>query len=767
VGLESTPEAYIEHLVQIFREVRRVLRSDGVVALNLGDSYWGGKGKSGYELPHEAEGRRAKGETFQTGHNVPGYMDMRPTDGKHPTIKPLDLCLTPFRVILALQADGWYIRSVLPWIKRSCMPESINGWRWEQHRVKVGNEGRDQARRGQGTSEVQFQNHSGNTVYSDAKWQDCPGCPTCAPNGGLVLRRGSGRPTTAHEWLFLLSKSSPFFFDTEGVNKATPRMSGVIEGTDFADKSNTLIDNFGLEEAEVKGLGLSVPTIANGYFLIAECIRLATSILNGAQSQKDFGLSFLNSKIGHQDTNGLNGYHSPSDPLVNYATTLATRFMRGEIAAKEFMEELNSLCINLGDGHQFEELRRLASFDDSQMDTNGDTAVRIENASKVGQIKFIHDKEYNIEDTTLSRPLTELQYLFLLTKSSSYFYDSEAVKAQVTEASLERQRRGVSASHKNTFGAPGQTPHSMSQPREHDASREVNTSRNARTSDWFFDSLRAILDGENAMLFDEGGEPLAMVVNPHGWPEAHFATYPERLVEPLIKAATSKGGNCPRCGAPWARVVERQSLTEREIGRRPNTYHCKEVADRGDLGQCAKYALTNTLGWRPTCACGAGLEPDDLEFIFTPTGHRIAADPSLVTGRAGYNRPRGADEGSRPITRYEQRRYAEQLRNSPHRAEMEQEAGSAFAHYIRTDKSGARPIPPDLLEAWIERGWLVRVALPEQKPLEPIPAVVLDPFVGSGTTCLVAKKLGRRFVGIDLSEEYVQMARRRVGTVLL
>jgi hypothetical protein len=553
VGLESTPEAYIEHLVQIFREVRRVLRSDGVVALNLGDSYWGGKGKSGYELPHEAEGRRAKGETFQTGHNVPGYMDMRPTDGKHPTIKPLDLCLTPFRVILALQADGWYIRSVLPWIKRSCMPESINGWRWEQHRVKVGNEGRDQARRGQGTSEVQFQNHSGNTVYSDAKWQDCPGCPTCAPNGGLVLRRGSGRPTTAHEYIFLLTKSSAYFWDSEATkSQAVMRPQARLTPRDF---------------------------------------------------------------------------------------------------------------------------------------TNGKDAERAAHRRPDYHLRAAVAQEYS--------------------------------------------------------------------------------SRNARTSDWFFDSLRAILDGENAMLCDEGGEPLAMVVNPHGWPEAHFATYPERLVEPLIKAATSKGGNCPRCGAPWARVVERQSLTEREIGRRPNTYHCKEVADRGDLGQCAKYALTNTLGWRPTCACGAGLEPDDLEFIFTPTGHRIAADPSLVTGRAGYNRPRGADEGSRPITRYEQRRYAEQLRNSPHRAEMEQEAGSAFAHYIRTDKSGARPIPPDLLEAWIERGWLVRVALPEQKPLEPIPAVVLDPFVGSGTTCLVAKKLGRRFVGIDLSEEYVQMARRRVGTVLL
>jgi DNA modification methylase len=125
IGLEETPEAYVARLVAVFREVRRVLRDDGVMFLNLGDSMWGGKGKSGYELPHEAEERRAKGETFQTGHNVPGYMGMRPSDGKHPVLKPKDLVGIPWRVAFALQADGWWLRSDIIWAKPNPMPESV------------------------------------------------------------------------------------------------------------------------------------------------------------------------------------------------------------------------------------------------------------------------------------------------------------------------------------------------------------------------------------------------------------------------------------------------------------------------------------------------------------------------------------------------------------------------------------------------------------------------------------------------------------------
>ena len=125
IGIEPTPELYVSHIVQVFREVRRVLRDNGVVWLNLGTSYWGGKGKSGYELPHEAEERRAKGETFQAAHNAPGCRDQRPSDGKHPIFKPKDLVPIPWMVGLALQADGWWLRSDIIWSKTNPKPESV------------------------------------------------------------------------------------------------------------------------------------------------------------------------------------------------------------------------------------------------------------------------------------------------------------------------------------------------------------------------------------------------------------------------------------------------------------------------------------------------------------------------------------------------------------------------------------------------------------------------------------------------------------------
>jgi len=102
LGLEPTVELYIEHLMEILREVWRVLRDDGTLWLNLGSSYWGGKGKSGYELPREAEERKGKGETFQTAHNVPGYIDMRPADGRDDMMQ-LRQDLTPDELTYVLQ----------------------------------------------------------------------------------------------------------------------------------------------------------------------------------------------------------------------------------------------------------------------------------------------------------------------------------------------------------------------------------------------------------------------------------------------------------------------------------------------------------------------------------------------------------------------------------------------------------------------------------------------------------------------------------------
>jgi hypothetical protein len=117
------------------------------------------------------------------------------------------------------------------------------------------------------------------------------------------------------------------------------------------------------------------------------------------------------------------------------------------------------------------------------------------------------------------------------------------------------------------------------------------------------------------------------------------------------------------------------------------------------------------------------------------------------------------------MTRYEQRKYAEQLKASEHRAEMQNEAGgeTTFAHYTRTDKSGSRAIPADLLDAWIERGWLTRVEPPKLSSLEPVPATVLDPFSGLATSGVAALRLGRSYVGIELNPKYAELSRKRLA----
>jgi DNA modification methylase len=105
IGREPTPEQYIAALVAVFREVRRVLRDDGVLVLNLGDSYANG-------------GRTTRDEDTKL---VMRGLPWRPEDGA----KPKDKLLIPHRVALALQADGWYVRQDLPWLKRNAMPESV------------------------------------------------------------------------------------------------------------------------------------------------------------------------------------------------------------------------------------------------------------------------------------------------------------------------------------------------------------------------------------------------------------------------------------------------------------------------------------------------------------------------------------------------------------------------------------------------------------------------------------------------------------------
>jgi DNA modification methylase len=149
IGLEATPQEYVAKMVEVFREVRRVLRDDGVVFLNLGDSYASGKGTC-----------------YNPGGGADSMGQERKEAGAHPldrgsitslrenSLKPKDLVGIPWRVAFALQEDDWWLRSDIIWAKPNPMPESV-----------------------------------------------------------------TDRPTKAHEYVFLLTKSARYFYDAEAIRE--------------------------------------------------------------------------------------------------------------------------------------------------------------------------------------------------------------------------------------------------------------------------------------------------------------------------------------------------------------------------------------------------------------------------------------------------------------------------------------------------------------------------------------------------------------------
>lgn len=166
IGLEQTPDEYVAKLVEVFREVRRVLRDDGTLWLNLGDSYAGGGGgnysKSEKQTPH--------GEHITNVRNRPGWLDAT-------GMKPKDLIGIPWRVAFALQADGWYLRQDIIWHKPNPMPESV----------------RD-------------------------------------------------RCTKAHEYIFLLTKSPKYYFDSEAMKE--PAVGANLHDVTGRTKQRGLADTF-------------------------------------------------------------------------------------------------------------------------------------------------------------------------------------------------------------------------------------------------------------------------------------------------------------------------------------------------------------------------------------------------------------------------------------------------------------------------------------------------------------------------------------------
>ena len=115
IGLEASPDAFVAQMVEVFRDVRRVLRDDGTMWLNLGDSY-------------NAAGRKGQGSRDKKYKQSTNRASLANTDNCRPSVadlKPKDLIGIPWRVAFALQADGWFLRQDIIWAKPNPMPEPV------------------------------------------------------------------------------------------------------------------------------------------------------------------------------------------------------------------------------------------------------------------------------------------------------------------------------------------------------------------------------------------------------------------------------------------------------------------------------------------------------------------------------------------------------------------------------------------------------------------------------------------------------------------
>ena len=125
-GNENSIDLYVQHTVEILREIRRVLKPSGIVWWNVGDSYAGSWGN--YSEKNRSAGHQ---RIIRNGSTVPnpayaGAEDWRPpTAGKDIGARAKNLCLIPSRVAIAAQSDGWYVRAAIVWRKKSPMPESV------------------------------------------------------------------------------------------------------------------------------------------------------------------------------------------------------------------------------------------------------------------------------------------------------------------------------------------------------------------------------------------------------------------------------------------------------------------------------------------------------------------------------------------------------------------------------------------------------------------------------------------------------------------
>ena len=221
-------------------------------------------------------------------------------------------------------------------------------------------------------------------------------------------------------------------------------------------------------------------------------------------------------------------------------------------------------------------------------------------------------KRNPMPESVTDRPGTSHEYVFLLAKSADYFYDRHGVLVAFADARQGRDG-GKKKSQRNRGGRDDgfTTPSGIDPP--------ANGGRNRRSGDWFFDAM--------GMIVDEVGDPVAFTPTVKPYKKAHFATFPEGLVEPCVLVGSSQQA-CSVCGAPFDRVIESREAADsgaatgnREVRNDGGTRERAPAGSGG--GNVLATVNVGTSKFHPACSCDA------------ESARQLVLDPFAGSGTTG------------------------------------------------------------------------------------------------------------------------------------
>jgi DNA modification methylase len=558
IGQEKTPAEYVATMVAVFREVKRVLRDDGVLFLNLGDSYagsWGNYAPGGIknqQRPQTEDGKRWERKAY-------GDTTTLPATARVPGLPEKNLIGIPWRVAFALQDDGWILRSDIIWHKPNAMPESV---------------------------------------------QD--------------------RPTRAHEYIFLFSKSPRYFYDAAAI--AEPAVDGERFHGAYAKpgvtQSATKSRN-GRGDADNTTATRNRRTVWTVSTKPFSGVRLAADYVDAdGKPYKASADCPIHSHLAKKQTGQTQQYDALQDrSLSRNAGTQTDR------APSQVDEQSAS-------SHRANYVPARPSEDDLQaysslMQTTESTSGRKMSAlptSADGEAAETHahtsrsysQQTHPADDSDYSRP------------ASLDFANGHNTQSHRTGHAPENDLSGtpfveMADDTQYTPSLPAFFEQQQSTPASNSAAGFAQDDLFSRMGIDIPSTQIATSPSPVVMVRNGSTKHYTCVCEP--CQVDHYATFPEALIEPCILAGSAAQA-CEVCGAPWRRVVEREAgAVNIDEGARQQVRSAGARTggtQKVTLG-VTEYVTRRDLGFAPSCTCDGN----------TGAAKCVVLDPFAGSGTVG------------------------------------------------------------------------------------------------------------------------------------